>query len=421
MGSTLSEKLLAYNSGLNSVRAGDIVTVKVGCAMMHDGLGPWIVGPKFQKLEEKGAKIWDIDKVVVVSDHLTPACTKEQSEIVKYTRTWAREHHIQNYFEGQGPCHQVLAENGFDFPGIVLVGTDSHTCTAGAFGCFGTGIGSTEMVGVIATGEIWLRVPASVRIEWNGALNEGVMAKDIILRTLRDIGHAGATYKALEFHGEAIRALPMDERICISNMAVEAGAKVGLMEADEVTDAYLRNAGIAGPIEHTLADTDAGYEKRYVYDASSLVPQIACPHAVDNVCDLTDAAGIPIHQAYIGSCTGGRLSDLAAAAEMLQGKKVCSGTRLLVSPASRKVFEAAMEKGYIQTLSKAGAIILAPSCGCCTGKHSGVIAAGENCISTTNRNFKGRMGSYDSFVYLASARSVAAAAITGKTTDPRMI
>lgn len=416
MGKTLAEKLLAYNSGAAEIQAGDIVTAKVGCAMMHDGLGPWIVGPKLQKL---GAKIWDPDRVVVISDHLTPACTKEQAEIVKYTRNWAWEHGISHYFEGHGPCHQVLAENGFDLPGTVLVGTDSHTCTAGAFGCFGTGIGSTEMVGVLVKGEIWLRVPESIQIRWDGVLPAGVMAKDMILRVLRDVGHAGATYMAMEFCGEGIRKLSMEERICISNMAVEAGAKVGLIEADTTTDEYLKKAGVTADYPHFRADADAVYQKRYVYDAAVLVPQIAMPHAVDNVCDITQAVGVPIHQAYIGSCTGGRLNDIATAAKILKGKRIAKGTRLLVSPGSRKVFEAAIAQGYIQTLSEAGAIILAPSCGCCTGKHSGVIASGENCISTTNRNFRGRMGSYDASVYLASPASVAVAALAGKIVDPR--
>ncbi len=415
MGKTLAEKILARCSAKSEVSYGDIITAKVDCAMLDDGLGPWFTAEPFKRL---GDNVWDSSKAVVISDHLCPSAIVDQAEIVAFTRKWALSHGI-TYFEGCGPCHQVLGEHGYDLPGTLLVGTDSHTCTAGAFGCFGTGIGSTEAAGVLATGEIWLRVPESILITWEGSLAPRVMAKDIILRTIRDVGHSGATYMAMEFCGGTIRALPMDERMCISNMAVEAGAKAGLIAADEVTLSYLEALGNTKPYAVFQSDPDAYYTKRYSYRAEELVPQVACPHAVDNVADISDVAGTVIHQAYIGSCTGGRLSDLTAAAEILKGRKVASGCRLLVSPGSQKIYKQAIHLGIIDTLIDAGAKILAPTCGACVGLHSGVLAAEETCVSTTNRNFKGRMGSYDSKVYLASPATVAASAIAGELSDPR--
>ena len=415
MGKTLSEKILAHRSGKAEVSAGEIVTATVDCLMLDDSLGPWFVDPPFQEL---GGKIKNSEAVVVISDHLVPSGNLDQAENVACARRWAKKYGIE-YYEGNGPCHQVLAERGFDQPGTVLVGTDSHTCTAGAFGCFGTGIGSTEAAGVLHTGDIWLRVPESILVNWEGGLHKRVMAKDIILRTIKDIGHAGATYMAIEFAGGTIRALPMDERMCISNMAVEAGAKVGLIQADAVTEAYLKQIGRDRPHAVFAADADAVYAGTYTYKAEDLAPQVACPHAVDNVKNIGDVQGLEIHQAYIGSCTGGRLSDLQAAAEVLKGKKIASNCRLLVSPGSSWIYREAMRTGLLDILMDAGASILAPTCGACVGLHSGVIASGERCVSTTNRNFKGRMGSYESEVYLASPATVAASAIAGKLADPR--
>lgn len=415
MGKTLSEKILAHRSGKADASAGDIVTVQVDCLMMDDSLGPWFVDKPFQEL---GGTIKNPSSVVVISDHLVPAGNVDQAENVACARRWSR-HYGVDYFEGNGPCHQVLAEGGYDLPGTVLVGTDSHTCTAGAFGCFGTGIGSTEAAGVLHTGTIWLLVPESILITWEGQLPDRVMAKDLILRTIRDVGHAGATYMAMEFAGEAIRELPMDERMCISNMAVEAGAKAGLIQADAVTEAYLRQTGRDRPYTMFHSDPDAMYARTYAYNAGELVPQVACPHAVDNVHDITEVKGLEIHQAYIGSCTGGRLSDLRAAADVLKGRKIADTCRLLVSPGSTSIYREAMRTGVLDILMDAGASILAPTCGACVGLHSGVIAAGERCVSTTNRNFKGRMGSYESEVYLASPATVAASAIEGCLADPR--
>lgn len=417
MNMTLAEKILAKKAGKENVIPNEIVIANVDYAMMTD-----ILGPRIQiadELKRLNASIWDTERTIVVSDHYSPAANLEQAKILKITRDWAFEHGIKNMFEGIGPCHQILAEKGFSLPGTILVGTDSHTCTAGAFGCFGTGIGSTEMLGVLVMGEIWLRVPESISIVWEGKLPTGVMAKDIILKTIGDIGHAGATYKAMEFKGSAISRLSMDERMAISNMAVEAGAKVGLIEPDQKTYDYIKNTSQKTEYEPLHSDKGAKYIRELNYNASKLVPQVACPHEVDNVENITEVLGTRVDQIYIGSCTGGRMEDLVAAAKILKGHQVSSRSRLIISPASRDIWREAGKKGVLEVLSEAGAMILAPSCGACLGLHSGVIAAGENCISTTNRNFIGRMGSKEAGVYLASAVTAAASAIEGCIADPR--
>ena len=418
MGKTLAEKLLARSAGLPEVKPGDIITGKVDCAMLDDTLGPWYVEPGMQRLK---ATIWDTSKVVLILDHYSPPGSIAQANVVAFNRQWSIDNDIEHFFEECGPCHQVLAENGFSLPGTLLLGVDSHTVTAGAFGCFGTGIGSTEMVGVLATGELWLRVPESMKVVWDNTLPERVMAKDIFLRTIRDVGHAGATYQAMEFCGQAIENLPMDERMCICNMSVEAGAKAGLIAADAVTEAYLRDIGCTRDYTILHSDPDAVYKSELRYDAAALTPQVACPHAVDNVFDVTEVAGQPLQRAYIGSCTGGRLTDLIAAAAILKGKKLKRTCKLAISPSSKTVWEAAATMGILTDLSQAGATILAPTCGACVGFHSGVLADGQHCVSTTNRNFKGRMGSSKSFVYLASAATAAASALAGKLIDPREI
>ena len=415
MGRTMAEKILGGPQGNARAKAGDIVIAQVDCAMLDDILGPRILNADMERL---GAPIWDVSKVAVISDHYVPSATIKQADIVKFTRDWAARHGVVNYFEGVGPCHQILAENGFDIPGTLQVGVDSHTCTAGAFACFGTGIGSTEMLSVLCTGEIWLRIPESIRVCWQGILPPRVMAKDIVLRSIGDIGHSGATYMALEFCGNAVMDLCMDERMCISNMAVEAGGKAGLIASDIETKRYLTDIGCGDKFTEISGDQDAVYAKNIAYDAAALVPQVACPHEVDNVYPAKELKATPLHRAYIGSCTGGRMSDLAAAAEILKGRKVSAGCKLLVSPASQSIWKKADKAGLLHILAEAGATILAPTCGACLGVHSGVIAAGENCISTTNRNFKGRMGSPDGNVYLASPATVAASALRGCITDP---
>lgn len=416
MGMTMAEKIIARASGKSSVKPGDFVWANVDTAMMDDLLGPRVVIA--EQIKKLGNAIWDTEKVVIISDHYSPAANITQAEILQFTRKWAKEYGISRYYEGLGPCHQVLAEKGFDIPGSLMVGTDSHTTTAGAFGCFGTGIGSTEMLGVLVSGQIWLRVPESILISWNGQLQKGVYAKDLILRTIKQVGQAGGTYKVLEFAGNAIESLSVDERMTITNMAVEAGAKTGLIAADTKVFAYLDAIGISRGMPE-YSDPDAVYSRTFSFDASTLIPQIALPHEVDRVVDITEAEGEIIHQAYLGSCTNGRFDDLAQAAKLLKGKKVHPDVRFLVSAASRSIYHQAITAGIIETLSDAGAMILAPSCGACLGLHSGILARGERAISSTNRNFVGRMGHKESDIFLASPASVAAAAITGKITDPR--
>lgn len=416
MGMTFAQKALARASGRDYVEIGEIVEANVDVAMMDDILGPRI--EIAEGLKELGVDVWDKSKVVVISDHYTPPCEIKQAEAVRFTRNWSENEKVA-YYEYAGPCHQVLAEQCYDQPGSLVVGTDSHTCMSGAFGAFGTGIGSTEMLGVAATGQIWLKVPESYRVEWKNQLGAGVFAKDMVLYDCGQIGHSGATYKALEYCGDAIRALSMDERMAISNMAVEMGAKAGYIPPDEKTREYLLSHGSTKPFMPLLPDEDAVYERNYVNDAAALVPQVACPHHVDNVHPVTKVEGTPLTQVYIGSCTGGRISDLRTAAAVLKGRKAAPGLRFLVSPASMEVYRMALSEGILDILTAAGAVIVAPSCGLCLGAHTGILAAGESCISTSNRNFIGRMGSKDASVYLGSAATVAASAIEGRIADPR--
>ena len=415
---TLAEKILAEKSNKSHVEPGEIVTVPVDCAMMTDILGPRMFAKEFKEI---GRSVKNPDSVVIVADHYTPSATEYQAQIVSYSRKWAKENNIKNFYELEGPCHQLLAEKGFSYPGNILVGTDSHTCTSGAFGCFGTGIGSTEMLKVVLTGEIWLKVPESIRINWSGKLQEGVMAKDVILKTIGTIGHDGATYKALEFSGDTISDMPMDERMCISNMAVEAGAKAGLIPADEKTAEYFKRHNIKNSdnIEFLRSDENAKYYEWLNFDADCLEPMVACPHEVDNVCTVREASGTKVDQVYIGSCTGGRMSDLRIAAEILKGKKIAADCRLLVSPASKSIWHEALREGILEVLYEAGATVLASTCGACLGLHSGTIGKGEICLSTTNRNFTGRMGSKYGNIYLSSAATAAASALEGKITEPK--
>lgn len=413
----MSEKILARAANLKSVAAGDVLWVDVDIAMMDDILGPRVeIAEKMQELKDK---VWDKDKVIIISDHYTPPANIKQAEIVKFTREWALGHGIENYYEFAGPCHQVMAEKGHVLPGSIVLGTDSHTCMGGALGAFASGIGSTEMLGILLTGRTWLRVPESIQVKWSGTLPEGVMAKDISLKVIGEIGHSGATYKAVEYVGDTIESLNLDERMAITNMAVEMGAKVGLMQVDEKVKQYLHEHGVTKDYTCFASDMDAIYCKTYTFQAEKLVPIVACPHEVDNIAEVTDVKGTKVHQTYIGSCTGGRYNDLKAAASILQGRKVKSGTRLLVSPASQEVWLEANKAGILAVLVEAGATVLAPSCGVCVGLHSGLLAGGENCISSTNRNFLGRMGSKESNIYLASPLAVAASAVTGSITDPR--
>lgn len=418
MGMTISEKILANASGNAAVKADDIVWVNVDKAMMDDILGPRV--EIADNLVKMGAKVWDPDKVVIVSDHYTPPANIKQANIVKFTRDWARGNKVCHYYEFAGPCHQVMVDKGHVIPGTVVVGTDSHTTTYGAFTCFSSGIGSTEMSGVLATGQIWMKVPQTIRINWEGELGKGVMAKDVSLHTIGKLGHAGATYKTMEYAGSTIRSMIMDERMCLSNMAVEAGAKAGLIGYDAVTAEYMKDHfGITEDYSRFNSDEDALFQQILNFRAEDLVPQVACPHEVDNVFDVPEVSGVKVDQVYIGSCTGGRYNDLKSAADLLKGKKVDPGIRVLVSPASRDIYNECLKDGVLETLAEAGCTILGSTCGACLGVHSGNIGDNEVCVATTNRNFLGRMGSKSSGVYLASPLTAAATALTGRLTDPR--
>lgn len=418
MSMTISEKILAKASGNESVHADDILWVNIDKAMMDDILGPRV--EIADHLKQMNAEVWDPKKVVIVSDHYTPPANIKQANIVKYTREWAKENDIENYYEFAGPCHQVMIDKGHVKPGSVIVGTDSHTTTYGALACFSTGIGSTEMAGVLATGQTWMKVPQTIHISWNGKLQPGVMAKDISLYTIKNLGHAGATYRTMEYDGDTIRSMIMDERMCLSNMAVEAGAKAGIIGYDEITAAFLKEKfGIEESYTDFNSDLDAVYYQELNFNAEKLVPQVACPHEVDNVFDVNNIGHIKVDQVYLGSCTGGRYYDMKMAAEILKGRKIASGIRVLVSPASRDIYNECLRDGILGVLADAGCTILSSTCGACLGVHSGNIGDNEVCVSTTNRNFLGRMGSKSSGVYLSSPLTAAASALTGYITDPR--
>lgn len=417
MGKTMSEKILARAAKVPAAAAGDILWVNVDKAMMDDILGPRVeIAEKMREIKDQ---VWDREKVVIIADHYTPPANTKQAEIVKFTRDWAKSHGIENYYEFVGPCHQIMAEYGHVLPGRVVLGTDSHTCMGGALGAFASGVGSTEMLGILLTGKTWLRVPETIRVKWQGKLADGVTAKDIALKTIGVIGHAGATYKAVEYVGDTIAGLSLDERLAITNMAVEMGAKAGLMPPDEKVTEFLAAHKISGDYELVTSDPDAVYCATYEFNAKELGPVVACPHEVDNIAAIGNVQGTAIQQAYIGSCTGGRYSDLAAAARILRGRKVKRGVRLLVSPASQAIWQQASADGLLTVLAEAGATVLAPTCGVCVGLHSGLLADGEACISSTNRNFIGRMGSKQADIYLGSPLTVAASAIAGSISDPR--
>lgn len=417
MGKTMSEKILALGAGVPEAQAGDILWVNIDKAMLDDILGPRVeIADRMKEIKDE---IWDPSKVVVISDHYTPPASINQAEIVKFTRDWSKKYGVANYYEFIGPCHQIMVEKGHVLPGTVVLGTDSHTCMGGAMGAFATGVGSTEMLGVLITGKTWLRVPETIRVVWSGSLKPGIMAKDISLKTIGAIGHAGATYKTVEYQGSAISELSMDERLAITNMAVEMGAKAGLMKPDEKVAEYLAQHGVTAPYTMLESDPDAVYCQTLHFDTANLSPMVSCPHEVDNVTEIEQLGDVKIDQAYIGSCTGGRYNDLAAAAQILKGHKVKAGTRLLVSPASQDIWMQASREGILATLAEAGAVVMAPTCGVCVGLHSGLLAGGEVCVSSTNRNFIGRMGSKKAQIYLSSPMAVAASAIAGKIADPR--
>jgi 3-isopropylmalate/(R)-2-methylmalate dehydratase large subunit len=411
------EKILANASNKKEVNPGEIVEANIDVAMTHDLTGPLAI----KSFNEIGAKkVWDHNKIVIILDHLVPASSVISAGLHKIVRNFAKEQNIKNFYDvGRGGvCHQVMPEKGHVRPGEVIVGSDSHTCTYGAFGAFATGIGSTEMAAVFATGKLWFRVPEVIKVDVTGNLPNLVTAKDLTLKIIGEIGADGAIYKGLEFCGSTIRDLTIDGRMVLANMAVEMGAKAGVIEPDQKTVDYVKSR-TDKPFTAFKSDPNATYERTVNIAVSELEPQVAVPHSVDNVKPVSEVEGTYVDQAFIGSCTNGRIEDLREAAKILKGKKIAKGVRLIVIPASQEIYLNAIDEGLIKLFMDAGATVGNPNCGPCLGGHMGIMAEGEACISTSNRNFIGRMGSTKSFVYLASPATVAASAITGKITDPR--
>lgn len=414
MGKTMAEKIIGWHAG-QEVRAGDIVVAKVDVCLTQDGTGPLAVR-QLQKIRlEKAAQP---ERTVLFLDHASPSPRKELSNDHMTLREFAQKTGAIISDIGDGVCHQVINET-YVRPGDVLIGADSHTCTGGALGAFATGMGSTDVAIGIALGKTWLRVPETFKVAVNGKFPKGVFAKDLILHLIGLIGADGATYKALEFTGETITQMPMSERLTLSNMAVEAGAKAGLIASDETTKRFLEANGRGEDFRVIEPDPDAEYERIIELDAARLVPTVSFPHTVDNTRSIDEAKGVKIDQVFIGTCTNGRLEDLKVAAEILRGKKRHHQTRLIVVPASRQVYLDALEMGYITVFVQAGAAMMAPGCGPCVGVHQGILGDGEACLATQNRNFKGRMGNPEAFIYLGSPATAAATALEGKIADPR--
>jgi len=417
MGMTLTEKILATASEKKEVEPGEIVTVEPTWVMSHDNSAAILL--KFKKTGMK--KVWNPKKIVIILDHTVPAPTAEYANNHTSIREFVKEQGIENFWDiNTGICHQVMAEKGYDLPSAVIVGAASHTTTPGACGAFAAGIGRSEVAAIWATGKIWLRVPESYEIIVNGEMPKGVFAKDLALHIIGDVTASGAVYKAVEFKGETIRNMSIASRMVLTNMSAEMGAKNGIVEADKKTEEYLKNRARA-PYEILHSDEDAEYEKKYEYDASDLVPKIAFPHTVDNVHDIDKAEGININQVFLGTCTNGRVEDLEVAARILKGKRINPDVRMLVFPASWEVWREADEKGILKTLAEAGAVIMNPGCGPCLGAHEGALADGEKCLSTANRNFKGRMGNPNAEIYLGSPATAAASALKGYISDPREV
>jgi 3-isopropylmalate/(R)-2-methylmalate dehydratase large subunit len=414
---TLAQKLIAKAAGVAHVSEGDIVNCKVDLAMFHDSSGPRRLKPM---LEELGAQIWDRSRVVLVMDHFVPEEDEDARRIVRIARDWARDQALPHVYDSQGICQVVLPQKGHIKPGMFCVGGDSHSPTGGAFGSYMFGIGSTEMLGVMVTGEIWVKVPRTVRLRWEGELQPGVLAKDMMLHMIARFGMNGGDYQALEFLGSTVRALGMAERMTLSNMSAELGAQVGLIAPDTTTARWLAQAGAVVDdthLAHWQSDTGAAVTE-HVFDAQALPPMVAAPHSPANGRPVGELAGQQIDLAYIGACTGAKLEDLQAAAQLLKGRRIAPGTRLLVAPASVQDLAQARQQGVLQSLQEAGAELLPSACGACAG-YGQAVQGSTRVIATTARNFKGRMGSADAQVFLASPYTVAASAVAGCVADPR--
>ncbi|MDD3984823.1 MAG: homoaconitase large subunit [Methanobacterium sp.] len=417
MAMTMAEKILVKASGNKEAEAGEIIMANIDIAMTHDLTGPLSV--EYYKIGIK--KVWDPEKIVIVFDHQVPADSIDAANNHMFMRKFVTEQGINNFYDiREGVCHQVLPEKGHIIPGEVVVGTDSHTCTHGALGAFATGIGSTDMAMVFATGKLWFKVPETIKFDITGKLPDNVFAKDVVLNIIGNIGADGATYKACEFRGETTRNMSISDRMVLCNMAIEMGGKTGLVEPDEKTINYLKGRSTK-PYETMKTDNNASSLETIHINVNQLEPQIACPHNVDNVKPVSEVEGTYIDQVFLGSCTNGRLNDLRVAAKILKGKDISKNIRMLVIPASREIYTKAMDEGLLRIFIDSGALVCNPCCGPCLGGHIGLVGPGEVSLSTSNRNFKGRQGSSDAEVYLSSAAVAAASAIKGKITDPRTI
>lgn len=413
---TITEKILAAHAGVESVKPGDLITAKVDITLANDITGPVAI----KEFKNTGAtKVFDTERVVFVPDHFVPNKDIKSAEQVKMLRDFSREYGLKNFFDvGQmGIEHALLPELGIVGPGDLVIGADSHTCTYGAMGAFSTGVGSTDLACAMASGETWFMVPETIKVEFNGKLNKWVSAKDLVLFLIGQIGVDGALYKALEIGGSAIEKMDMDGRFTICNMAIEAGAKNGIIIPDKITEKYVKGR-CQRPYKFYTSDKDAEYSQVLKYDVSKIEPQIAFPHLPENTKGISQVGDIKIDQSVIGSCTNGRLSDLKITADLLKGRKIHPDVRLIVFPGTQKIYLDAIEKGYVQTIIKAGGAVSTPTCGPCLGGHMGILAKGERSISTTNRNFVGRMGDVESEVYLSSPAIAAASAVLGRIASP---
>ena len=414
MGETVIEKIIRNNVG-HTVKPGDIVTVNVDRVMIHDIFIPFVA----EKFEEMGfKKLWDPDKVVLIYDHLVPASQLDDTRHFHVGNAFAEKYGMKNVHRSDGICHQLMTEAGYVKPGNIVFGTDSHTTTYGCVGAFSSGIGYTEMASILGTGTMWIKVPETIKVVIDGELPANVMSKDVILRLIGDLGADGATYRALEFTGSAVKNMSVASRMTIANMAIEAGAKCALFTPDEKTAEYCE-IELNDFQKRLVGDEDAAYLKTMTYRGEDFVPVMACPSQVDKIRDVSTLEGTEIDQVFIGSCTNGRLEDLAAAAEVLKGKKVADYVKLIVTPASRKIYRQAIELGILDTLAEAGAMITHPGCGLCCGRAGGILTDGERVVATNNRNFLGRMGTSKVEIYLASPKTAAACAVAGKIVSPK--
>lgn len=419
---TITEKIFSKAAG-KPVKAGDFVLANVDCAMTHDITGPLAIDGFYQIMsDKKEKKVWDPNKIVIIFDHQVPADSLNAAANHIKMRNFAKEQNILNYDVYEGICHQIMPEKGHVKPGDLVVGSDSHTCAYGSVGAFSTGIGSTDMAAVFATGKLWFKVPETIRFEVSGKLPDKVYSKDVILHLIGDVGAEGARYQAAEYSGSTIHEMSISERMTISNMAIEMGGKAGIIEADKITAEYLKTRIPNYDFDpQWKADKEAIYNEIRHYDVSNLEPQVACPHNVDNVKSVTEVEGTKIDQIFVGSCTNGRFEDIEIVAKMMNGEPVAKGVRLLIIPASRTEYLKILKAGYVEQFMEAGAIVEAPCCGPCMGGSFGLLGDGEIGLATSNRNFKGREGSPESFVYLSSPATAAASALTGEITDPRKI